>query len=452
MKRFFAFLIIIAALFAANAQTYTLDSCINLALRNNIELKNAGLDIEASQEVKKQAFSKYFPKINAFAGGYYAINPLISYSIDDIENAEARQMLHNLYFEYGRPLGIPDQLSLCENGISMGAAAIQPLYAGGRIVNGNKLADLGIRAAELQQDLTFDKILQDVERNFWLVYSLQQKKITLDKAKTTLDTLYKDVSTAKAAGLATRNDELKVIIKQNEIKSNLLKVHNGILLAKQALCQSIGIEYDENIVFNDTLDLEKITKSLDYVDFEKATAHRKETMLLNLNVEAENLKKKMIVGEALPQVMVGVAASYGNPVFDKYSANGLAFATLNIPITDWNETSHKIKQQNLIIQKAENTRTDLTQKMKLELQQAWNDVEEAKSQLDLSKQMLIETEENLSTSIINYQSGLTTISEVLEAQTLNLQSSNQLTDSLIDLKMKVRRYNILTKSRSLIYH
>ena len=90
----------------------SLDSCKALALRNNLEIKNAALDLEAAQEVKKQAFTKYFPNVSVMAGGYYAAKPLIEYGIDDIGNAEARQWLHNLYYEYVC-LPLMPVLSLC---------------------------------------------------------------------------------------------------------------------------------------------------------------------------------------------------------------------------------------------------------------------------------------------------------------------------------------------------
>ena len=160
---------------AVSAQTLTLDSCKALALKNNLTLKNAALDVAAAQEVKKQAFTKYFPNVSVMAGGYYAANPLFEYGIDDIENATARQWLHSLYYEYGAAMGLPDRITLCENGVMAGAMLVQPVYMGGQIVNGNKLAKVGVEAAELKAQLTEDQVLQQVEEYYWLIISLQEK-------------------------------------------------------------------------------------------------------------------------------------------------------------------------------------------------------------------------------------------------------------------------------------
>lgn len=427
----------------AMAQNLTLDSCQALALRNNVAMKNAALDVAAAKEVKRQLFTKYFPNVSAMAGGYYALNPLIEYGIDDIENAEARQWLHNLYFEEGSAMGLPNSVALCENGLTVGATAVQPVFMGGQIANGNRLANVGVKASELQCQLTQDQLSQQVEESYWLVVSLQEKKKTLQQALTFLDTLQRDVAEALAAGLVTQNEQLKVTLKQNEMRSNMLKVNNGIALATMALCQFVGVDYSEAIVLTDTLQPERDAYAM--VDLSTAVANRKESQLLNLNVEAERLRKKITIGETLPHLMVGAGGSYGNLIFDKYGANGLAFAMLQVPLTNWWETSHKIKQQNYVIQKAENQRTDLMQKMQLETQQAYNSMQEASAQVTLMEVTVKDAQTNLQTVQVNYEAGVVAVSELLEAQTLYRQAQDQLVDARINYRLMCSKWKLLVK-------
>lgn len=439
-----AFLLLILSNGGLSAQSLSLDSCKMLALRNNAAVKNAALDVEAAQETKNQAFTKYFPNVSAMAGGYYALNPLIEYGIEDVENATARQWLHNLYYEYGAALGLSDKISLCENGLLLSATAVQPVYMGGQIVNGNRLAKVGVEASKLQSQLTQDKVLQQTEETYWLIVSLLEKRKTLQQAIVFLDTLHRDVIVAQQAGLVTQNDTLKVVMKQHEMQSNLLKVDNGIVLATMALCQSIGVDYTPEIELTDTLNRDKLLEDVARLQEPGSSAARKEAHLLDLNVQAEQLKKKLAVGQTLPHVMVGVNASYGNPIFDKYSANGLAFATLQVPITDWWETSHKIKQYNKEIQKAENEREDLMQKMLLEMRQAWQELQQSQAQLNLQEITLRDAESNLNSARIHYQAGMIPVADLLEAQTLYRQSQDQTVDAWIDLQVKCRHYEMLT--------
>lgn len=423
------------------AQPLSLDSCKAMALRNNASVKNAALDVLVARQVRQQVLTKYFPNVSAMAVGYHALNPLIEYGIDDIGNAEIRQWLYNMYAEYGAALGLPNSLSMCEKGYAVGATAIQPVFMGGQIVNGSRLAKLGVQAAELQKELTQDKLLQQVEENYWLVVSLQEKKKTITQAMVFLDTLHRDVTAAFNAGLVTQNDKLKVVLKQHEMESNLLKVNNGITLAGMALCQMVGVGYTEELQLTDTIEV-KVQHGQPFIDG-TAVSGRKESHLLNLNVEAEKLKKKVLIGETLPHLMVGVGGSYGRLVFDQSKFNGLAFALLKVPITNWWETSYKIKQQNMLIQKAENDRADLSQKMELESRQAWNNLEEAASQVELMETTVQDAELNLETAKNNFQAGMIPVSELLEAQALYRQAQDQFIDAKISYKTSLLRYQLL---------
>lgn len=422
------------------AQPLTLDSCKAFALRNNVTVQNALLDVRAAEQVKKQALTKYFPTVNATALGYHAINPLLELGIDDIDNAQVRNYLYDLYAEYGSAMGLPNSLDFCKRGLSVGATVMQPVFAGGRIVNGNKLAQVGVEAAKLQSELSMEQMLLNVEENYWLIVSLYEKRQTILQALALLDTLHRDVVAAQEAGLVTANDPLKVTLKENEMRSNLLKVENGIVLATMALCQQTGIPYSPDLTLCDSV---VVVMTNPTTDVSTAVAQRKESALLDMSVRAEQLKKKMMVGEALPQVAVGAGAAYGSMVFDRYSANGLAFATVQVPLTNWWETSHKVKEQNIRIQQAENNRADLTGKMALEVQQAANNVHEAYAQITLAESSVRDATANLVTARVNFEAGLIPVSELLEAQTLHSQARNQLTDARIDYRNKCAKLNVL---------
>ena len=430
---------------AMSAQNLTLDSCKAMALRNNAAVKNAALDVAAAQEVKKQAFTKYFPQVSATGIGYLPAKPLIEYGIDDIGSAAVRQQLHNLYYEYGAAMGLSDKISLFDGGLGVGVTAMQPIFMGGQIVGGNALADVGVAASYYQSQLTRDQILQQVEETYWQTVSLIEKRKTLLQAITFLDTLHRDVNGAANAGLVTRNDVLKVELKQNEMQSNLLKVNNGITLSSMLLCQIIGIEYNENLTLTDTINQDMREDAPMDVDILNAVYRRAEKQLLDCQVRAEKLKKEIAIGESMPHLLIGASASYGSLIFDRYDYNALAFMTLQVPLTGWWETAHKIRQQNYLIQKAENERADYVEKMELETRQVWCNIEEAHSQVTLAESSMRSAEANLHDTKANFDAGMIPVSELLEAQTLLLQAQNQLTDALIDLKVKTERYRRLTR-------
>ncbi len=428
----------------AFGQPLPLDTCLDRALRNNAAVLNTSLDIARAKSVKSDAMSNYFPKASGSVIGYYALNPLIEYTIDDIGNAYAREWLHNFYAETGYASGLPDAVKLAERGVSVGVTAVQPVFMGGKIVSGNRLAAQGVKAAELQHALACQQLLLQTEQSYWLAYSLIEKKETVRQALELLDTLYRDVDIAVQSGLATSNDLLKVTLKRNELLSDRLRLDNGIVLAMRALCQLSGIPYSDSLTLSDTLpDNLPLPETL-YRNTDEAVLNRNESRLLDISVRSEHLKRKMTIAEALPQLMVGVNASAGNLIFDNFKFNAVGFLWLKVPITDWWSTGSKMRQHSLDIQKAENTRRDLTEKMSLETQQAWNGLQEALQQLQISMESVDYTRQNLASVQVNYEAGIVAIHDLLEAQTMLRQAIDKRTETRIAYRMQQRKYAVLT--------
>ena len=420
----------------------SVQDCIDWALENNIELKNSQLEIDKAKATKDEARAEYFPTVSAQALAFDALNPLVTVGIDDLGNAQLRQILYSLYAEYGANLGLDKEYSFLQNGIVCNAMATEPVYAGGRIRNGNKLARLGIEAAEYQTKMKENEVRLQTETLYWQIVSLQEKVATLDQLDRLLDTLDKDLSGAIDAGLAMPTDRYKLRLKQHESQLNRKKLTDGITLLKMALAQTIGAN-GQTLILIDTLGLETAPSAYYHVASE-AVAQRNESHLLDLSLQAEDLKKKMTLGEALPSLMVGGSASYHTLLKDS-KPNAMVFAVLQVPITDWHKTSIRLKKHDLDVEQAENTRSDLTEKMEMQTDQAWFNLEQSWLRIAMSKTALSDAEANLKIAEDYYEAGLVALSEVLEAQALLKQSRDELTDSQIQYRIHLITYQLLVK-------
>ena len=110
----------------------SVQDCIDMALENNIELKNSQLEIDKARATKKEAQTAYLPTVTAQALAFDALNPMLTFGIDDIDNAQLRQILYTLYAEYGANLGLQKEYSFVQNGVVLNAMATEPIYAGGK--------------------------------------------------------------------------------------------------------------------------------------------------------------------------------------------------------------------------------------------------------------------------------------------------------------------------------
>lgn len=423
-----------------------LDSCLMWAVENSMTLRNADLEVEAARQQKASLVSKFFPNISAMGGAYHTAQPIVSVGIDDVSNAYIRDVLNTLYTQYGAPMGLDQNLSMLQNGAIVAVTAIQPVFAGGRIVTGNRLAALGVDAARLQRDVKIQEVLLQTEESYWQIVSLYSKRETVDEALTLLDTLYRDVNGLYEAGLTEKNNLLKVKLAYNEMRSNLIKIDNGIRIATMALCQSIGKKYSDSLLLTERLDSLEAPQSY-WVDPEQAVGNRSEATLLDLNVKAEKLQRQLAMGNALPQIGIGAGYLYGNLPLDKYAHNAGVFATVQIPLTAWWETGHTMKQHAVKQRMAENMRDDLKEKMALQTRLAWNELTESYRQLELADESIAEAEENLRYCTEHYQAGLVSLSELMQAQTLLKQAADQKTDHAITYRIKLTHYKQLTRQQ-----
>ena len=430
-----AFLIFIfqfSTLNSLQAQDLTLDSCLALARHNNVEIRTSQLEMEHAREVKRQVFTKYFPQVNLMGLGYYSANPLIHFGIDDIQSNDMRELLQSLYDLVATESDVQKEVSLMKRGANGSLMVAQPLYAGGRIVTGNKLASLGVEVAGLQAEMKMRDIIENIESTYYLVAGLQQKVATVTAALTLIDSLDRTVQLALDNGLVTRADALQLQLKRNEMLANQQQLASGIRLSKRMLCTQIGIEYSDALVFADPFN-ENQNENQKWGDSQfplslPSSFSRPEARLLQLSVEAEQLQRRLTLGEALPQLTLIGTAYYGNMIKTDASANAVMLLSLSVPLTGWWETSHKLKQHDIRIQEARIKQDHYNQMMSLEEEKAYSDMVDAAMLMKSDSAALEIAQENYRLSVLNYQAGVITLTEVLQAQTLLLQAQNAITD------------------------
>lgn len=409
-----------------NAQVYTLKECRQMAVENNARTKNSGLDIEAARQEKKEVFTKYFPSVNASGTAFKANSPLISTGIT-----------------------IPQMgtlpVELLEDGFIGMVTAVQPLFAGGKIINGNKLAQIAVDAAELSHNLSKEEVLQKTEQYYWQIVSLKEHLSTLNSVDTLLFRIHNDVNKGVEVGVASNNDLLKVTLQQNEISSTRLELDNLLILSKMLLAQYIGAPMDSlqcmDVAYFDAGERKDLL--FYYIDNEECLSRLSSYKLLDKQIEAAKMQTRMKRGEYLPTV--GVGASYANEdLLGKHTNHGVVFASVSVPLTDWWGGAHALKKKRIEERKAINEKEDLSGQLILKIQQLWNSLAEAERQISLAESAVKQSLENVRVNRDYYNAGTSSVSDLLDAQTLYRQSCNRLTTAKINYKLKLSEYLFAT--------
>lgn len=426
MKRIFLFLCIGLSLSTASLaqRQLTLDDCRSLALQNNSKIKTARLEVSGAKEMRREALTKYFPNISAAGTGFKADKGAVGLSV-----------LNGMY-----------STSFVDRGVMAGVTAVQPIFAGGQILNGNKLAKVNASVKSEQLRLSEDEAVLTVEQYYWQWVSLKEKLKTLDVVGRQIDTIRRDVSTAVDAGVAMQNDLLQVELERNRISANRLKVNNGLSVVKMLLAQAIELPADSfDIAVSVPEDLPD--PNIYKVDHQAALQITPTYRMLQKSVEASKLQRNMELGKRLPTIGIGAGYMYYDlpdqhsiSVIENRRSMGMVFASIAIPLSDWWGGTHAIRQKNVQLKIAEESKRSNSELLLVQMQQLWNELVEAYDQAKISKESVAKATENARISTNCYHAGTVAVSDLLNAQSLLQQSRDQYTDDLTTYFIKRTRY------------
>lgn len=421
-------------------QTLSLDSCISYAVKNNRSLQNAYLDIQAGKEQQKEMKMKYLPEISANVMAFRAFDELIK---GDGNYPQEIAALEGAIPGISQMVGQPYSFAELNRGYSASVSAMLPLYAGGQITTANKLAKVGSEVAELQQVLSEKDVVQKVTENYWQIVQLKHNLQTLDAAQEQLDAVMRQVSDFVETGVTTNNALLKVRLRKQELESNRIKVQNADRILRMLLSQQIGVkDVDVQIPDDDpTIALPIWSQDSTYV--------RTELQLASKAVEAQRLQVKLERGKCLPTVAVGVMGFHTgmgglsdnvrNDVDDKIT-NGLALATVSVPISAWFGGSHAIRRAKIKLQQTQNDYQNAQEQLGIDTEAARLNTVEAYEQILIARTSVDEAAENLRMATDQYRVGSTTITDLLDAETLNRQSQNNLSSAIANYQIKLADY------------
>lgn len=465
----------------------TLDSCRALALRNNKELAQSKVKMDKAKWDRKAAHTNFLPKVSLTAGylrsgdeisllsknQQSAINNLGNTAVSQFGTqfpAIAQQIVANhpdlapliqdvsgalqqnggLLAQGGNALGksITDAFRTDTRNITAGTILLtQPLYMGGKIKAYENITKYQEQLASDQLRSDELNVLLDVDKAYWQVVSLANKRTLAISYRDMLAHLDSDVVKMIDEGVATKSNELSVSVKLNEAEMTLMKVEDGLTLSRMLLCQLCGLPLESAPQLADECNTDLPTTAEDIVaDVQTAYANRPELSQLATaqNIYAE--KAKVERAAVLPQLALTGGYMISNPnVFNgfekKFRGTWAVGVMFKVPVWNWGETKYKVRaaraEQSMATLKSEEAK----EKIELQVNQEAFRVNEANRKLTLSLKNLDKAEENLRTAQVGFKEGVINTSDLLMAQTAWLQAHSDKIDSQIDIKLSQAAYN-----------
>lgn len=462
MRKFLLYIAFTVALPIAAHGSISLDSCRRMALNNNKEIVEGNIKIEQAGYQRKAAKAAYLPNFD-FEGGYIYNQHKLSLKKEDqylpvkTFNPKTGQYDFNLVTDptTGLPAVVDGQvipstvaflpksaLTLDIHNVFVAAVTMtQPIYMGGKIRSMNAITRYAEELARSMNNSKIEDVIYSVDEAYWQVVSLKAKKKLVESYLKLVTNLDSNVQKMVDQGVATRANKLTVDVKVNEGNVNLIKVDNGLSLARMLLNQLCGQPIDRACTLEDE-DREDINNSLHATQFnmDSVYAKRHEIHALELATKIYDEKAKVTRSEMLPTVAAFASYHATNPNsyngFEKKFGFGFSVgAMVKVPLWHWGGLSAKYKTAQADARLKQVELDHAKEKIALQVNQAAFKYQEAWKTYEKTKSNLNEANENLRCANLGFKEGVASLDEVLAAQTAWFQAYSSNIDAQIDIQL-----------------
>ena len=472
MKKTFGIILLSAVITPVWAQrVLSLESCRQMALKNNKQLGISKLKQDVAENIRKSARTKYLPHVSAIGtyeftseeisilndgqkaalgglgttiGGTLqsSLGSLISTLPPAAQMQMAQDMANVTAGLNQKGQNIVDAFRTDTRNIFAGSIVVtQPVFMGGAIVALNKMADINTEMSKNTMEARRHATLYQIDQAYWQVVSLHHKKALAESYLELVKKFDSDVHKMIDEGVATRSDGLSVDVKVNEAEMTLTKVNDGLVLSRMLLNQLCGLPLNESVVLQDEqADNIAVVELTPQLDVESAVAHRPELKLLQNTVALSKQATNVLKAGNLPQValMGGYAVSNPNVLngFEKKFAGYWHVGVIvRVPIWNWGDVMYKVRASKGATAIANLELDEAREKIELQVNQTTFKVDEANKKLTMAQKNIQRADENLRTANLGFQEGVISPTVVMEAQTAWLQAQSQKIDAEIDVKL-----------------
>ncbi|MCH5247020.1 MAG: TolC family protein [Muribaculaceae bacterium] len=408
-----------------NALELSLQECREMALQNDEDIRIAQNHIIQANLDKGIARSAFFPKFDINGGAFYLTpNPSMG--------AAMEMQMRGVYMA----------------GISL----TQPIYTGGKIITGNKLARIGQKVSQDQYEAIRMDIVAEAEKSYWMYVAVLSKIDMINSYITQLDSIFDYTLSAYELGFTTELNVKRVESRRSELQYNLKQAETGADLCRMAICRIIGVEENEPVI--PTENIETLGEPNDkYWGIE----NRPEVSLLERNIEAKKLDVKMALSDFLPTVGMQIGwNAFGNMKMTSYTPledgsfypftqsidyRGFVGAvSVSIPVFHWGEGYKKVKKAKFEVENAILSHEKNRKLMELQSRQAYNNYITGYELITTANKALNEAKSNLNAITEQYQVGLMTLTDLLEAQSQWQSSYSNLIEAKTQFKINEVNY------------
>ncbi len=392
------------------------------AMQSNHSLMATYQDINAASYSLKAARAARMPNLNLGSG--YTIR---EYQQSLIINSQ--EMPPDLM---GAQLPVMEDKSL-----SYQAVMELPIYTGGMITNGVNATKSSLKAARNNQASMVQNLKMKVAEAYVSVLRSFSDVAVAESHVKNLFSHAEDVENKFTQGFVAANDLLAAKVSLADARQHELQAMNRLDIAKAGYNRLLVRPLEQKVELDD-LKSDRPAESLADLTV-KALQQRSELKSIDKQIEA--LRHKAAMERASCRPYIGISGGYNFNENEYHAEEGAWSAMFGVKwkifdggIARNRSSALKCKAAALLEHYAE-----LKTIIALQVRKVWLDVEESRERANVTEAALSQAEENLRVAKDRYQEGLSTNTEVLDAETLRTKSHSNYDNAVYDFVLATLR-------------
>lgn len=404
-----------------------LKQAIEYALENNVNAKNARLELLIAETTVKEELSKGLPQIN----GSFNLN----------YNPEIQVVFLPNEPPFGDPT-IDSDVIPARFGVSyqsgLGVTASQMIFDGSFFV--------GLRASKTLRELTeYDRIKTEndviltVKKAYFGVL-VNKERIKLAQSNLSrIDTLLRETKALNEAGFAEKIDVSRIQVQRNNTYTQVERSRTAYEISKQLLKIQMGLPKEYDVLITESLaELNPEVQLNQLLTMEGMP--RVEVNQLQKNLELVGLDLRNNTVQYMPKITFNAnyqrsgAGNTFSGVYDSrnWFSSSLLGINMQIPIFDGFLKSSRIQRNRIQQDQLENQRLFLDDNIALEIYQARTSLKNDMNILAVQRENMVLAQEVYDISKIKYNEGVGSNLEVVEADAALIESEINYLSALYD--------------------
>lgn len=432
-------LITLAPHLATAQQIATLRLSLNeaqeYAIQNNLQRKNAALDVEIAKKKVWETTAIGLPQVNFSTNYQHQF---------EVPQASLGYFLNPNLLPAGVPLTKDDILNAYQpsdpitfgvkNNTTFNVTATQLVFSGPYIV--------GLQASRAYKELSelaLSKTDQDIKSNvasaYYTILLLNELNLTLDSSLTNLKQTLSDTEAMRNAGFVDNIvvDQVKVSLFM--IENSASETSRQYASSKNLLKFLMGVSLDSEIELSESLSDMVNTLGPDYTEVQQFDPESNLDLKLMTNqIQLSSLQLKLEKSNYLPNISVFYSYQKlaNEPVFN-FTPKSLLGASLNVPIFTSGMRNSKVQQARMELEKSKNSYNQVLQSVEMDLTDAiaqlsvaWEKHKSQKENKDLANRVY----QNYR---IRFAKGMSSQQDLIQANDKYLQAVGNYSSAVIEL-------------------